>query len=139
MKNNNYFQGRQPSPWDVAFDRTLDFLLSNFTSHDFVWTVGSFTLDAKLFGLENVTRSCPIIIYETEEGGQHEMRFFARVCGEVPQLDLIGRTRLPARVSIILIVTNWRSARRGKLDSANNLRILLQSKEKPRAVYTIGA
>ncbi len=31
--------GRQPSPWDVAFDRTLDFLLSNFSTHDFVWTL----------------------------------------------------------------------------------------------------
>ncbi len=88
----------------MAFDRTLDFLLSNFTSHEFAWKVGSFIWDAKLFGLENVTRSCPIIIYETKEVGHPEMRFFARACGEVPELDLIGATQLlPDRVSVVFL------------------------------------
>ncbi len=91
----------------MAFDRTLDFLLSNFTSHEFAWTVGSFTWNVELFGLENVTRSCPIIIYETEEGGHPEMRFFAKACGEVPQLDLIGATQLlPDMVSIVFFLRN---------------------------------
>ncbi len=74
----------------MAFDQTLDFLLSNFSSHDFVWTVGIFTLDAKLFGLENVTRACPIIIYETEDTSSLEAGYFVRACGEVSQLDLVA-------------------------------------------------
>ncbi len=54
--------------------------------------MGIFTLDAKLFGLENVTRACPIIIYETEDTSSLEAGYFVRACGEVSQLELFAET-----------------------------------------------
>ncbi len=83
--------GRQPSPWDVAFDRTLDFLLSNFSTHDFVWTLPIGSADAQLFGLENVTRTSPIIIYQTDDTVLPQMIYRMKAGGEVPHAQLTAQ------------------------------------------------
>ncbi len=80
--------GRQPSPWDVAFDRTLDFLLSKFSSHDFVWTLPIGSLDAHLFGQENVTRTRPIILYQMDDTVLPQMNYTLTSYAEVPSLQL---------------------------------------------------
>ncbi len=40
-------------------------------------------------GLENLTRTCPIITYEMEEATVPKMGFFMRVCFKEPELKMM--------------------------------------------------
>ncbi len=96
--------GYQPTPFDVAFDRTFDFLLSDFSSHEFTWPVGSWNLKVRAYGLQNLTRDCPIITYETKPKGAPEMQYFLRACVELPKVELvIERVGILTQVSTFLI------------------------------------
>ncbi len=86
-----YILDQKPSIWDEAVDRALGYLLSKFSSQTFEFTVGGIRLEAKLIGLDSVTRSCPIIMYDTEGGGLPGMRQFVRGCGDLPKLELVTK------------------------------------------------
>ncbi len=53
-----------------------------------MWTVGGFDLDAHVFGLENLTRTCPVIVYETEESTTPQLRYFVQVGAEISRLKV---------------------------------------------------
>ncbi len=53
-----------------------------------MWTVGGFDLNAHVFGLENLTRACPVIVYETEESSTPQIHYFAQVCANISRLKM---------------------------------------------------
>ncbi len=65
--------------------------MSKFSSQTFEFTVGGIRLEAKLIGLDSVSRSCPIIMYDTEGGGPPGMRQFVRGCGDLSKLELVTK------------------------------------------------
>ncbi len=94
--------GRQASPWDVAFDRTADFLLSNFSSHEIGWWTPIVTLKLHLHGLEHFMRTCPVISYQIED---QQVNYRTSGCGGIPKLELKcdaikGVTKVSMYVSI---------------------------------------
>ncbi len=95
-----FFLGRQPSAWDVAFDRVVGFYLSNFSSHEIYWPTPMVKWRVHLKGLEKLTRTCPIIAYETEKAS--EPSYFMSACGKTPQLTLVAGAKFMG-VSIFLV------------------------------------
>ncbi len=81
---------RQPGPWDVAFDRTFGFVFTNFSRLTFAWESDNVTFVGNVSGIENINRTCPIIIYQTQETPSSKMLYFVRGCAQVPQLGLVG-------------------------------------------------
>ncbi len=96
-----FFLGRQPSAWDVAFDRVIGFYLSNFSSHEIYWPTPLVKWRVHLKGLEKLTRTCPIITYESEKAGQ--LSYFLSVCGKTPELTLAAKATLMG-VSILRVL-----------------------------------
>ncbi len=56
-----------------------------------MWTADSLSFYGNVSGIENITRKCPIIIYQTQETAKSEMRYFVRGCAMVPKLGLYGQ------------------------------------------------
>ncbi len=79
--------GYQTTPFDVAFDRTFDFLLSNFSTRKFDWPLGGWTLKVRVKGLQNITRDCPIITYETRPKRDPGTHYFTRVCVAASEIE----------------------------------------------------
>ncbi len=97
--------GRQPSPLDVTFDRTADFLLSNFSRHEIEWWTPVVTLKLHLYGMENLTRTCPVITYQMED---QQMKYVTRGCGEVANLVLKANAfSSVSGVSILLLISRY--------------------------------
>ncbi len=101
------FWDRQRGPWDVAFDQTFGFVFTNFSKHQFKWTADKFTFDGNISGIETISRTCPIIIYQTKESPESAMHYFVRACAKVAKLGLVGKVNGTSEgqnyVSILLL------------------------------------
>ncbi len=90
---------------DVAFDRTLGFYLSNFSSHEIYWPTPAVKWWVHIEGLENVTRTCPVITYETTPARETELGYFLRACMEVPKLVMNVKSKGFLMTGVSIFVT----------------------------------
>ncbi len=75
----------------MAFDRTFGFVFTNFSKHEVAWTADGITFNGSISGIQKITRTCPVIIYQTKESAESALRYFVRACAQVPELGLDGK------------------------------------------------